>query len=296
MMKSEILRLLKENRGYLSGQQICDHFQVSRTAVWKVIEHLKKEGYQIEAVRNKGYHLVHCPDVMSKAEIESLVHTKWAGTHVVCYEETDSTNIRAKDAGEKGEAHGTLFVAERQAAGKGRRGRSWESPAGVSIYMTILLRPELAPVEAPRLTPLMAIAVVEGIRRVTGLRCQIIGVGVNVNQESFSEEIQEKATSLRLELGRHIRRSEVIAAVMEEFEACYETFLKTGDLAGVKEKYNRMLVNRGREVKILEPGNEYEAHALGINNDGELIVRTKDGQEHAIYAGEVSVRGVYGYV
>lgn len=327
MMKSEILRLLKENRGYLSGQQICDHFQVSRTAVWKVIEHLKKEGYQIEAVRNKGYHLVHCPDVMSKAEIESLVHTKWAGTHVVCYEETDSTNIRAKDAGEKGEAHGTLFVAERQAAGKGRRGRSWESPAGVSIYMTSLLRPELAPVEAPRLTPLMAIAVVEGIRRVTGLRCQIkwpndvifkgkkicgiltemsaeiglinylvIGVGVNVNQESFSEEIQEKATSLRLELGRHIRRSEVIAAVMEEFEACYETFLKTGDLAGVKEKYNRMLVNRGREVKILEPGNEYEAHALGINNDGELIVRTKDGQEHAIYAGEVSVRGVYGYV
>ena len=119
----------------------------------------------------------------------------------------------------------------------------------------------------------------------------VIGVGVNVNQESFSEEIQEKATSLRLELGRHIRRSEVIAAVMEEFEACYETFLKTGDLAGVKEKYNRMLVNRGREVKILEPGNEYEAHALGINNDGELIVRTKDGQEH----GKVVLCGANSY-
>ena len=327
MMKSEILRLLKENHGYLSGQQICDHFQVSRTAVWKVMEHLKKEGYQIEAVRNKGYHLVDSPDVMSKAESESLVHTKWAGARVVCYEETDSTNIRAKEAGEKGEAHGTLFVAGRQEAGKGRRGRRWESPAGVSIYMTILLRPELAPVEAPRLTPLMAVAVAEGIRRVTGLACQIkwpndviiggkkicgiltemsaeiglihylvIGVGINVNQKSFSEEIREKATSLKLELGRHVRRSELIAAVMEEFEVCYETFLKTGDLSGVREKYNQMLVNRGREVRVLEPGNEYEAHALGINNAGELIVRTKDGQEQTIYAGEVSVRGVYGYV
>ena len=137
-MKSEILRLLKENKGYLSGQQLCDHFQVSRTAVWKVIDQLKKEGYRIEAVRNKGYRLTGSPDVMSKAEIESLVQTKWAGRHVVYYQETDSTNIRARDAGEKGGGHGTLFVAERQTAGKGRRGRGWESPAGTSIYMTLL--------------------------------------------------------------------------------------------------------------------------------------------------------------
>ena len=225
-MKSEILRLLRETQGYLSGQQLCDHFQVSRTAVWKVIEHLKKEGYQIEAVRNKGYRLVGSPDVISKAEIESLVQTKWAGRQVICYQETDSTNIRAKEAGERGECHGTLFVAEQQAAGKGRRGRSWESPAGVSVYMTILLYPEMPPVKAPRLTPLMAIAVAKGIRRVTGLKCMIkwpndvivggkkicgiltemsaeigfinylvIGVGINVNQDSFPEEIQDKATS-----------------------------------------------------------------------------------------------------
>lgn len=326
-MKSEILRLLRENPGYLSGQQLCDHFQVSRTAVWKVIEHLKKEGYQIEAVRNKGYRLVGSPDVISKAEIESLVQTKWAGRQVICYHETDSTNIRAKEAGEKGESNGTLFVAERQEAGKGRRGRKWESPAGVSIYMTILLYPEMPPVKAPRLTPLMAIAVAKGIRRVTGLKCLIkwpndvivggkkicgiltemsaeigfinylvIGVGINVNQDTFPEEIQERATSIKLESGCHVRRSELIAAVMEEFEACYEIFLKTGDLSGVREQYNLLLVNRNRQVRVLEPGNEYEAHALGINNLGELIVRTKDGREQAIYAGEVSVRGVYGYV
>ena len=98
-MKSEILRLLKENDTYISGQQLCEQFQVSRTAIWKVIDQLKKEGYQIEAVRNKGYRLIESPDVMSKAEIDSLVDTKWAGKHVIYYDETDSTNNRAKEAG-----------------------------------------------------------------------------------------------------------------------------------------------------------------------------------------------------
>ena len=325
-MKSEILRLLKESDGYLSGQQLCDYFQVSRTAVWKVIEQLKKEGYQIQAVRNKGYRLMGSPDVLSKAEIESMVQTKWAGRQVVYYEETDSTNIRAKDAGEKGGEHGSLFVAERQVAGKGRRGRGWESPAGTSIYMTLLLRPTFLPVKAPQLTLLMAVAVVEAIRQVTGLTggikwpndvvfngkklCGIltemsteigfinyvvIGVGINVNQETFPEEIKDKATSLKLETGAGIRRGVLIAAVMERFEAYYETFLKTEDLSAVRARYNRLLVNRGQEVKVLEPDNEYEARAVGINDTGELIVRTKDA-EKTIYAGEVSVRGVYGYV
>lgn len=326
-MKSEILRLLKENDGYLSGQQICGRFQVSRTAVWKVMEQLKKEGYQIEAVRNKGYRLVDSPDVMSQAEIESLMKARWAGAKVVCFEETDSTNNRAKEAGEKGGEHGTLFVAKRQTAGKGRRGRGWESPAGTSIYMTILLYPDILPIKAPQLTLLMAIAVVEGIRKVTGLNCQIkwpndivlhgrkvcgiltemsaeidyinyvvIGVGINVNQETFPQEIQDRAISLKMELGGIIRRSEIIAAVMESFEAYYDIFLKTEDLSGVKDLYNSLLVNKDQEVKVLEPGNEYEAHALGISDTGELLVRTSDGEEKAVYAGEVSVRGVYGYV
>ncbi len=325
-MKTEILRLLKEGNGYLSGQQLCDYFQVSRTAVWKVIEQLKKEGYQIEAVRHKGYRLVGSPDVLSKAEIESVVQTKWAGRQVIYYEETDSTNIRAKDAGERDGEHGALFVAERQVAGKGRRGRGWESPAGASIYMTLLLRPEFLPGKAPQLTLLTAVAVAEAIRQVTGLTSKIkwpndvvsrgkklcgiltemsteigcinyvvIGVGINVNQETFPEEIKDKATSLKLETGGSIRRAELIAAVMERFEACYETFLKTEDLSGLRERYNRLLVNRNQEVKVLEPGNEYKAHAMGINDTGELLVRTRDG-EKAVYAGEVSVRGVYGYV
>ena len=132
-MKSEILRLLKESDTYISGQQLCEQFQVSRTAIWKVIDQLKKEGYEIEAVRNKGYRLIDSPDVMSKAEIESLVDTKWAGKNVVYYDEIDSTNNRAKEAGDNGAAHGTLFVADMQVAGKGRRGRGNHRPEAVSI-------------------------------------------------------------------------------------------------------------------------------------------------------------------
>lgn len=326
-MKSEILRLLKENDAYISEQQLCEHFHVSRTAVWKVIEQLKKEGYQIEAVRNKGYRLIDSPDVMSRAEIESLMNTTWAGKKVVYYDETDSTNNQAKAYGEKGEAHGTLFVADMQASGKGRRGRVWVSPAGSSIYMTILLHPDVLPTKAPQLTLVMAMAVAEGIRKVTGLETKIkwpndiivhgrkvcgiltemsteidyinyvvIGVGINVNQETFPEEIRDTATSLKIETGSSVRRSVLIATIMECFEQFYEVFMTTEDLSGLQERYNAMLVNLGREVRVLEPGNEYEAHALGINRTGELIVRTVDGQEKEIYAGEVSVRGVYGYV
>jgi len=326
-MKSEILRLLKESNTYISGQQLCEQFQVSRTAVWKVIDQLKKEGYQIEAVRNKGYRLIDSPDVMSKAEIESLMDTKWAGSNVVYYDEIDSTNNRAKEAGDNKAPHGTLFVADMQVAGKGRRGRVWQSPAGSSIYMTILLYPEISPLKAPQLTLVMAIAVAEGIKEVTGLDTKIkwpndivvngrkicgiltemsteidyinhvvIGAGINVNQDDFPEDIRKTASSLKMELGKQVKRSELIAAIMKSFEKDYEIFVKTENLSGLQELYNSMLVNLDRDVKVLEPGNEYEAHALGINKTGELIVRTAEGEEKEIYAGEVSVRGVYGYV
>lgn len=137
-MKTEILSMLRAADGYVSGQQICDRFHVSRTAVWKVIEQLKEEGYEIEAVRRRGYHLTGSPDVMSKAEIESRIETKWAGRNVFYYEETDSTNTRAKALGEEGAPHGTLAAADAQSAGKGRRGRGWESASGKDIYMSIL--------------------------------------------------------------------------------------------------------------------------------------------------------------
>lgn len=326
-MKTEILSMLRETDGYISGQQICEQFQVSRTAVWKVMEQLKAEGYQIEAVRNRGYHLEKSPDVLGEAEIKSLLNTSWAGCDVLYFPETDSTNTRAKRLGDEGAVHGTLVAADRQTGGKGRRGRRWESPAGSSIYMSILLRPDIPPDQAPMLTLVMAQSTAEAIRIRTGeealikwpndivingkkvcgiltemsteidyINHVVIGVGINVNQETFPEEIRERAISLKTELGGSIRRSELIAAVMESFEACYKTFLKTEDLSVLKARYNSLLVNKDEKVRVLEPRNEYEACALGINDAGELIVRMQDGQEKAVYAGEVSVRGVYGYV
>ena len=145
--------MLRESDGYVSGQQLCEKFQVSRTAVWKVMEQLKEEGYQIEAVRNRGYRLSESPDILSQAEIESRVSTRWAGRNVSYFRETDSTNTQAKRLGEEGAPAGTLVAADRQMAGKGRRGRSWDSPPGRDIYMSLLLRPDIRPSDAPYADP-----------------------------------------------------------------------------------------------------------------------------------------------
>ena len=150
--------MLRESQDYVSGQQICERFQVSRTAVWKVIKQLKEEGYEVEAVRNRGYRLSSLPDILSREEIVSQIDTVWAGQNVYYFTETDSTNIQAKRMGDQGAPHGTLAAAGQQTAGKGRRGRTWESPADQNIYMSLLLRPEIAPVKAPMLTLVMAYA------------------------------------------------------------------------------------------------------------------------------------------
>ncbi len=333
-MKTEILKLLRGTDGYVSGQQISEMTGVSRTAVWKTVRRLQEEGYQVEAVRNRGYRIVDGPDVMTKEELESLMSTRWAGKNIVYYDVTDSTNLRARQLGDEGAPHGTLAVADRQTAGRGRRGRSWESPAGSSIYMSVLLRPEIPPDKAAMLTLVMACSAAEGIRGcleqevsgeipqvqikwpndiiingkklvgiLTEMSSQIdyinhvtVGVGINVNMTEFPEAISQTATSLRLECGHAVKRSPVIAAVMERLEANYDIFMKTQDLSGLMEKYSSMLVNRDREVRVIGVRESYQAHAEGITKTGELIVRREDGTVENICAGEVSVRGVYGYV
>lgn len=326
-MKAEILKMLREADGYVSGQQLCEKFGVSRTAIWKVIGQLKDEGYQVEAVRNRGYRIVDSPDVMTAEELESLIKTKWAGRHVVYYPETDSTNLRAKLLGEEGALHGTLAVADMQAAGRGRRGRTWECSPGGSIYMSLLLRPQIEPQKAPMMTLAMAVAVAQALREYGGFDVQIkwpndivingkklvgiltemsteidyinhvvIGVGINVNIREFPEDICETATSLYIEGGHTVKRAPLIAEVMRRFEEYYGKFEKAGNLSLLKEEYNGLLINRDREVRILGSRETYTARALGINETGELLVIREDGTQEEVYAGEVSVRGVYGYV
>lgn len=326
-MKTEILKMLRETEDYLSGQQLCDRFQVSRTAIWKVVNQLKEDGYGIEAVRNKGYRIVEYPDLVTEEEIASHLTTRWAGQNLEYYDVTDSTNTRAKNLGENGSVHGTLVVAEQQDAGKGRRGKSWSSPPGTSIYMTILLRPKIEPSKAPMLTLVMAYSVAEAIRekeqitakikwpndlvlnkkKICGILTEmsaevdyinyvVIGVGINVNMQTFPEEITRTATSLRIETGEMFQRAELIACVMQKFEEYYEQFIEKGDLSCIQKAYNDILVNRDREVMVLEPGGGYQAMAIGINENGELLVEKEDGSRETVFAGEVSVRGVYGYV
>ena len=326
-MKSKILRTLRETDGFVSGQQLCDTFGVSRTAVWKAIDNLKKEGYEIEAVRNKGYRLVKVSEQMSKEAIKSLLKTAWMGQQVIYFDEIGSTNNEAKAAGDKGGVDGTLFVADMQTAGKGRRGREWKSPKGENIYMSLLLRPQIAPDQASMLTLVIALSLAQAVREMLGLdvgikwpndiviggkkicgiltemTCEItainyvvIGIGINVNQRKFPDDIKDTATSLTLEMGAAVDRSQLIALTLQYFETNYELFVKEKSLRSLVDAYNEICVNCGKRVRVLEPGNEYEADSRGINEEGELIVRTDDGKIRHIYAGEVSVRGIYGYV
>lgn len=325
--KTEVLQLLRDSRDYVSGQQICESFGISRTAVWKIINQLKEEGYEIEAVQNKGYHLTGAPDVLSLSELKTRIKTKMAGSHLLYFDVVGSTNIEAKKQAENGAPEGLLVVADKQEAGRGRRGRSWESPAGVNIFMTLLLRPSFSPGKASMITLVMALSVAQAVSEAAGLTAKIkwpndvvvnkkkvvgilteltmetdyiqylvCGVGINVNQMSFPETIAQTATSLYLEGGRQVNRAGLIEKVMERFEENYEIFLRTEDMSGLTEPYNRLLVNKEERVRVLDPKGEYDGLSHGINEKGELIVEKQDGSVENVYAGEVSVRGIYGYV
>ncbi len=319
--------MLRHADGYISGQEICEKLQVSRTAVWKTVHQLEEEGYQIEAVRNKGYHITGSPDKITKNEIESLLATRWAGRKLFCYDEIDSTNLALRRLEGEDHAHGALAVADKQTAGRGRRGRTWQSPAGSSIFMSILLKPDIAPGQAPMMTIVMAYSVAKAIRNLTGLDAKIkwpndivlngkkvcgiltemsaeidfvqyviIGIGINVNTEIFPDEIRETATSLYIEGKKRVKRSGLIAEVFREFEKDYEEFMDKKNLEEIMEPYNELLVNCGKEVRVLQPGKEYDGAAHGIDKEGNLLVETPDKKIHKVYAGEVSVRGIYGYI
>ncbi len=334
-MKTEILQMLREtgDGSYVSGQELCRQLGVSRTAVWKAISQLRAQGYGIEAVQNRGYRLNSVPDILSGSEIESWLHTQWLGRPICYLDEVDSTNTQAKRIAEEtgSESHGTVVVAGKQTSGRGRRGRNWSSPHGTGIFFTILLKPDIEISNAPMLTLVKALAVARGIRELTGLDAMIkwpndivvngkkvvgiltelsaqidyinhivVGTGINVHQEEFPEEIAKTATSLDLELrqeGRdiEIQRAKLLAAVLGQFEEYYGIFLKTQDLSALAEEYNSLLANCGRKVRVLDPKGEYEGQAIGIDSRGELLVE-REGGIVKVSSGEVSVRGIYGYV
>lgn len=325
-MKAEILKRLKETGDYVSGQGLCEALSVSRTAVWKVIRQLQDEGYVIEAVRNRGYRLLSSRDVLSRAELAGCIECREWGQNPVYLKEVDSTNIMARKLAEEGAPHGTVVVADTQSAGKGRRGRSWVSPPETGIWMSLVLRPLVLPRHAAALTLVAALAVQKALSEITGVMAEIkwpndvvvngkkvcgiltemsselddiryvvIGIGINVNQNLFPPEIADKATSLKLETGGEVRRSRIIGRVLWYLETYYDIFLQTSDMSQLKDEYMGAMVNRNREVSVLEFSGTWNGVAIGINCDGELMVRTADGTVREVGSGEVSVRGVYGY-
>lgn len=282
-------------------------------------------------------------EAYSGKDIMDKLRTTWVGRTVKFYDSLDSTNLMAKAEAEKGAPSGTLIVADMQTAGRGRRGRTWESPKGTNIYNTLILRPDFEPEKASMLTLLMALAVAEGVektclsleqdkvkeprpgikwpndvvvngRKICGILTEmnfvkdggwyvVIGTGINVGQQTFAPELAERAASLAAEYGKRVSRSVLLAHVMEAFEEVYKVFCEHGNLSGVKVRYESLLVNKDREVRVLDPKGEYRGVARGIQDTGELLVeftdRQPDGQPvrqmRTVCAGEVSVRGIYGY-
>jgi BirA family biotin operon repressor/biotin-[acetyl-CoA-carboxylase] ligase len=318
--------MLRGTEGYVSGQELCNQFGVSRTAVWKVINQLKEAGYEIEAAQNKGYHLVSAPDRMDEVELASIRATEWAGCEIYYFDTIDSTNTKAKELAETGHPSGTFVVADQQTAGKGRRGRTWDSPAGNSIFMTLLLKPEINPNNASMLTLVAAMAVCSSVRKVTGAQAMIkwpndivvdgkkicgiltemsaqfdyinhivIGIGINVHNEDFPEEIRATAGSLLQACGKRFHRADLIETFLEEFERVYAIYLQTEDMTGLQKEYERLLANMGRQVSVLDPKEPFEGRAMGITKRGELVVDTWESRK-LVSSGEVSVRGIYGYV
>lgn len=318
-----ILELLRRQEGFLSGEDIGRELSITRAAVWKGIKKLREEGYEIEAVTNRGYRLTNPETMYNKRELEQGLKTKTMGQSIYFYEETDTTNNRARELALEGAPEGTLVVAEKQTAGRGRRGKVWESPLGTGIWMSLVMRPQIMPAEASVLTLLCGLATAEAIEVETGLSvgikwpndilingkkavgiltemdCEmsqvhfvIPGIGINVNTTSFPPEIADIATSLYLECGKTVSRRRLVHKVLERLEEHYETFLRTGSFTAMLEDYRKHCITLGKEVHVLgrEP---FFAEALDITPEGELLVRRADnGKEEVVFSGEVSIRGV----
>lgn len=324
-MKEQILRMLRQQNQYVSGQRMCQELGVTRTAVWKVINQLKEEGYVIEAVSNKGYVLKDSPDTVTDYEVMSLFPETQLVDRVICYSEIDSTNNKAKELA-CDHKENVLLVADTQLAGRGSKGRDWVSPQGTGIWMSFLLHPVISPMHASRLTLLAALAVTEAIREECGLQPQIkwpndillnqkkicgiltemnseidyihyviVGIGINVHTTDFPEDLKHKATSLALE-GKQVKRSALISKIVGNFDRYYRRFLETEDLSLVLEEYNQLLIHKDQKIKVVSPASEQEGIARGIDATGGLLLELMDGTIKTIISGEVSVRGLHGYI
>lgn len=322
-MRIKILQMLRENSGnYTSGEEISRQLAVSRTAIWKHIQSLKREGYDIEAHSRLGYRLCGVPDLLSPEEIKPKLMTKLLGREIRYLNCVDSTNNEAKRLAADGCAEGLIVVAEQQAGGRGRLARGWFSPFGKGIWFSLVLRPRFSPQEAPKCTMMAAVAVTQAIKKVTGIACGIkwpndilyegkklvgiltemaaeidvinhvvIGIGVNVNIDAadLPEELGGVATSLQLIGGHAYPRVDLLTAILTELEASYCRVLQEG-FEPVLAEWRKASATLGKPVEVSGINRSFAGIALDIDTDGALLVQTDNGTERVL-AGDVSIRG-----
>lgn len=321
--KDELLsRFLKADNEPLSGQQLADEFGISRTAIWKHLQTLQDEGYTFETIKKKGYVLTSKPDRVDPARISSYLTTTRLGHHVHYYDEVTSTQTIAHELVRNGAVDGTVVVAETQTAGKGRMARPWESTKGKGIWMTVIIRPNILPHQAPQFTLIAAVAVVnaisslyesiqpeikwpndillngkkctgiltEMIAEMDGVQALLIGIGINVNQqlEDFPDELKDIATSLSIEANDQLDRAELIAKILHYLEKYSDIYLDHG-FEPIKTLWEEFSGTIGKKIKATTLREVVEGTAIGITEDGVLEIRIDDGEIKRIYSADIEI-------
>ncbi|MFD1018464.1 biotin--[acetyl-CoA-carboxylase] ligase [Thalassobacillus hwangdonensis] len=318
--RMKLINLLENNRAeYISGQELSNQLDISRTAVWKHMKQLELDGYQIEAAPRKGYRIISNPDKVSQNTLQWGLETKWMGKHLHHYDQVNSTQDIGHELAKEGAPHGTVIVADEQLKGKGRKARSWHSKKGEGIWMSIILRPDLAPVQAPQITLLAAtvlaqVLAVEGDvepqikwpndllidhKKVSGILTEmqaeqdhiqyiVIGIGMNVNQDGskFPDDIRYKASSLKESTGHAWDITKLIQKILKKFEHTYEVFLKEG-FKPIKLTWEHYGYRIDETVTISTMKKKWKATLVGIEADGALQIRNEDGSHEKLYSAEI---------
>ena len=322
-MDDKILQLLRERPSdFLSGEEISHRLKVSRTAVWKRVKRLRGLGYEIEASTRLGYRLVRSPDLLTPAEVKSVLSTKWMGKVIHHFHTIDSTNSEAYQLALRGTREGEVVIAESQKKGRGRLGRCWYSPPSLNLYLSVILRPKIPPQQASLITLMAAVATADAIQKFSGLfplikwpndilmrgrkvagllneihsemdriHFVILGIGVNLNMDGkmFPKAIRTVATSLKNEMGETISRKAFLSCLLQEWERWYAIFLEEGGSAVLKAWKDWAQI-KGRQVKVTSFGETLVGTAVDVDSDGALILKTKDGEQKRIVAGDVEYR------
>lgn len=314
----EIIRLLKAGAGFTSGQRLSSALGISRAAIWKHIESLRKLGYRIEASPSKGYRLMG-PGPFNGVEVSAALETEFVGKEIRFFDETGSTNVKAFELARAGAPEGTVVIAESQTGGKGRIGRRWESPAGVNIYLSVILRPPVAPQNAQGLTFLAAVATAEAIaafspvrpvvkwpndvlidgRKAAGILLEmdsepdrvhfvIAGIGINVNAttEMFPEYIRNTATSIREKAGAEIDRTALCKRLLTGMEAWYKVYLSRG-FSPVLDEWKGYFGFKGSVVKVTSFDNMITGRCMGVDETGALMLEKDSGEVVKVLSGDV---------